>query len=202
MRVTEEWYKQALAGGATVNETLSVDKADGSFRVGVQAAVANAPLMPPLRLERAALRKGEPAPLEHNEQVALFQQAERWAEYYPMLALMFAVPNGAKLPYTKNAKGQRYSKQATILLAEGLKPGVPDILLPVPSKGKHGLFVEMKRADRSNHPSDEQKWWINQLQMMGYEVVVCYGASEAWDEIVAYLGIDEDLAEHSAGHRG
>lgn len=201
MRVTEEWYKKALEGGATVNNQLSVDKADGSVAVRGKQTVPFAHQTPPVTLERPALRKGVPAPLEHDEQASLFRHVGEWAELYPLLQLLFAVPNGAKLPYTTNAKGQRYSKQAKVLLEEGLKPGVPDMLLPVPSKGKHGLFLEMKRADRSNHPSDEQNWWINQLRLVGYECVVCYGASEAWEVIKTYMGIDEDLATRDAGHR-
>lgn len=65
------------------------------------------------------------APTEHTEQKALFVLARMYIPRIPELELLHAIPNGAKLPYTFNAKGKRVSKQARILLDEGLKSGVP-----------------------------------------------------------------------------
>lgn len=195
MRISEEAYNEMLRNGAKVNDAMSVDKTGdrpGNAAHPLSSSAGRAAL-PPITLERRALVKGEKAPLEHNEQVALFKFTEQWFPYYPQLRLMFAIPNGAKLPFTRNAQGQRYSKQAKILIDEGLRSGVPDIFLAVPSRGKHGCFIELKRADRSNRPSEEQKWWINQLSVVGYQCSVCYGASEAWEVIKEYLGINEDV---------
>jgi len=201
MRVSEETYREMLRNGAQINEMLSVTKAgEGNQGNGRSPLLsfAGRQALPPLTLERATLRKGEKAPTEHQEQTALFRFVEQWIPFYPQLQLLFAIPNGAKLPYSRNAKGQRYSKQAKVLKDEGLQAGVPDMFLPVPGYGiadgslRPGLFLELKRADRSNHPSDEQKWWIGQLRRYGYECAVCYGASEAWDVIRIYLRIGQD----------
>ena len=71
---------------------------------------------------------------EHDEQAALFQWAELMAAQIPELRLMFAIPNG----------GHRHIGVARKLKAEGVKPGVPDIFLPVARNKFHGLFIEMK----------------------------------------------------------
>jgi len=131
---------------------------------------------------------------EHEEQVALFERASREIENYPELSLMFAIPNGAKLPYTRKEDGTRYSRQGVIMKQEGLRAGVPDIFLPAPvvfrtAGGKrhqwHGLFVEMKVGRRK--PTNEQEEWLYHLRQMGYAVVVAYGAQQAWEAITAYL---------------
>jgi len=88
---------------------------------------------------------------------------------------MFHIPNG----------GLRNKATAARLEAAGVKPGVPDIFLPV-ARGNHaGLFVEMKYG--SNKPTKEQHKYIDMLQREGYAVEVCYGCEEAIQAITAYL---------------
>lgn len=123
-----------------------------------------------------------PVPTEHEEQVALFQWAEANEGRWPGLANLFAVPNGGYRPMVTAAQ----------LKAEGQKPGVPDCFLAVPrpgvnGKGYHGLFLELKRSDRSNHATALQKEWIDRLSQYGYKAVVCYGAQEAIKVILDYL---------------
>jgi hypothetical protein len=118
------------------------------------------------------------APTEHEEQCALFAWAAAHEAEYPALKLLFAVPNG----------GYRHAATAAALKAEGVKAGVPDIFLPVPRWDRfHGLWIELKRADRSNGPTEAQTWWIEQLRKQGYMAVVCYGAQEAIHVIRHYL---------------
>lgn len=102
---------------------------------------------------------------EHSEQCevirwSLWQNDER-------LRLLFAVPNG----------GWRHIRTAAYLKAEGVKAGVPDLLLPVPSAPYHGLFIEMKR--KGGTVSKNQRWWVAQLRNQGYAVAVCYSGAEA-----------------------
>lgn len=115
---------------------------------------------------------------EHAEQVALFE----WAEWimntgkYPELKWMFAVPNG----------GHRYVTVAKKLKAEGVKAGVPDVLLPAPSLwGEIGLAIEMKFG--KNKTTKKQDKWLVGLRELGWRVVVCYSFDEARWEIEHYL---------------
>lgn len=124
---------------------------------------------------------------EHSEQAQIIDWAQRVKPLYPELGLLFAIPNGAKLPYMKDHRGRRYSPQAKKLKAEGLRSGVPDLFLPVARMGYHGMFIELKVG--RNRPSDEQVAYLDALAEQGYYAAVCWGAVEAIGAICAYLGI-------------
>lgn len=112
---------------------------------------------------------------ESEEQQALFQWAKLQECAHPELALLHHVPNG----------GYRSPKTATVLKAEGVKAGVPDVCLPVARGGYFGLYIEMKI--KGNKPSNAQLWWIDKLQKEGYLVWVCYGFEAAKEKILGYL---------------
>ena len=114
---------------------------------------------------------------EHDEQVMLFRWAEQNLDRWDgVLAYMFSIPNG----------GQRHVAVAGKLKAEGVKPGVPDVFLPVSSGSYHGLFIEMKVG--KNRPTDNQVRWIKRLRKLGHRAVVCYSADEAIEIVKEYLG--------------
>ena len=100
------------------------------------------------------------------------------AKRIPELYLMHAIPNG----------GKRDIRTAAKLKAEGVKPGVPDIFLPVPRGGKHGLYIELKRR-KGGTVSAAQEAWIRALMHQGYVCTVCHGADEAKNEILAYMAM-------------
>ena len=126
---------------------------------------------------------------EHQEQVALF----KWAEYavgrWPVLELLYAIPNGglrpAKERTDKRGRRVRYSVEAQKLRAEGVKTGVPDICLPVASGVFHGLYIEMKT--RTGSPSEVQCRWIAALIRQGYRAEICHGWEQARAVIEDYL---------------
>ena len=115
-------------------------------------------------------------PTEHQEQCALFEWAAWMAKRIPELHLMHAIPNG----------GKRDIRTAAMLKAEGVKPGVPDIFLPVSRGGKHGLYIELKRR-KGGTVSKAQEAWIRALMHQGYVCTVCHGWDAARDEIMNYL---------------
>lgn len=114
---------------------------------------------------------------ESDHQKALFCWAALESIRIPQLKLLFAIPNG----------GQRNRVTGARLKAEGVKPGVPDIMLPVATGKWHGLWVEMKSP--SGKLSDHQVFWIEELQEQNYQVSICYGWIEARDTILTYLGV-------------
>ncbi|MCK5606506.1 VRR-NUC domain-containing protein [Candidatus Pacearchaeota archaeon] len=115
--------------------------------------------------------------LEHDHQVALFA----WAAYdkRPELKLMYAVPNG----------GLRNKAVAGKLKAEGVKAGVPDIVLPVARGGFHSLYIELKVG--KNTVKANQRDWLDRLHGAGNMAVVCYGWDKAQKVIEGYLGLKE-----------
>ncbi len=71
------------------------------------------------------------------------------------------------------------------MIKEGLRAGVPDVILAVPVGGYHGLFIEMKVEGRKASPW--QLRWHERLKRYGYKVETCYGWEEAKDVILEYL---------------
>lgn len=90
--------------------------------------------------------------------------------------IFFSVPNGANV--------SAHHRQT--LLAEGLSPGMVDLVIPIPSRGYHSLYLELKRED-GGVVSDAQKKWINVLNYHGHRAVVCRGFDKAKQEIEWYL---------------
>lgn len=76
-------------------------------------------------------------------------------------------------------------------VALGVRKGVPDLLLPIPMHGFHGLWIEMKRADGGT-PSKAQVAWITALNQMGHKAVLCHGAREAIAELTQYMEVTHD----------
>lgn len=115
---------------------------------------------------------------EANEQVKLF----RWAEYqtnkHPELKLLYHIPNG----------GSRNRIEAANLKRQGVKAGVPDICLPVPSREYHGIYIEMKHG--TNKATARQTEWLSALSGQGYAVAICYGWEQAAKLICQYLKIE------------
>ena len=129
-------------------------------------------------------------PSEHEEQVALFKWAEYASGRWPVLALLFAIPNGGLRPARertdKRGRRVRYSVEGQKLRAEGVKDGVPDLCLPAPSGPFHGLYIEMKT--RTGSASQVQRQWLAALNRQGYYAEVCHGWEQARRVIEDYLG--------------
>lgn len=109
--------------------------------------------------------------------------AQTNVEQLPELKWIFAVPNG----------GLRDKITAAKLKHEGVKSGVPDVMVPIPCARYAGLFVEMKRsADkatkrRAGVTSDNQDEWIGYLRSVRYAVSVCFDWRSAAREIQSYI---------------
>lgn len=118
---------------------------------------------------------------ERDEQEAVIAWADLMAGQYPELALMYSIPNGAHL----YGDARRRAMQVAALKRQGMKPGVPDLCLPVARNGWHALYIEMKYGD--NKPRDRQEWYLNRLAEENNLAVACWSAEEAIQVIVDYL---------------
>lgn len=122
---------------------------------------------------------GLPVPTESEEQQALFEWAALQMGAFPELSMLYHIPNG----------GRRGKAEAGRFKAEGVKSGVPDVCLPVARGGFHGLYVELKRREKSK-TSEAQTDWIMRLSEQGYFAVICKGWNEAAQAITQYLRLE------------
>lgn len=119
-------------------------------------------------------------PSEDAEQAAVLDWFN--LQYPQHRGRMFAIPNGAWLA----GSGKRKFALVSKLKRTGLTSGVPDLMLPVPAIGYHGLFIEMKRTKGST-TSKQQKDWLEFLSRQGYRSEVCKGCDAAKHLISEYL---------------
>jgi len=118
--------------------------------------------------------------IEHDEQVQFFIYM-RILENSGLseAGMAFAVPNGVRVASIRTARQAVY---------EGLRKGVPDILVPVARGKKHGLAIEMKRPP--NRSTAEQKEWQKKFRERGWEVVEGHSAQHALRAFVEYCKLE------------
>lgn len=123
---------------------------------------------------------GTPFPLESKLQAALLrwinERADRDGGRWLAATMIFSVPNQAR-----RARGL-----AGRMLAEGMKAGVPDLLLLVPRRGFHGLALELKNDPKAK-PTEEQSAWLDWLESHSYFAAVGRTLEEAQNILEGYL---------------
>lgn len=107
----------------------------------------------------------------------------RWYsyQYSAKRDLLFAIPNG----------GKRNVREAARMKLQGVRAGVPDLMLAVPSGrggSYNGFFIEMKseKGQLTAHQKDMQK----RLSQMGYKTAVIRSVVEFVMLVTEYLGED------------
>ena len=115
---------------------------------------------------------------EHQHQAAFFAILKNNEFRYPFLEFIFAVPNAAK----------RNKQTAGILIAEGLKAGVPDVVIPMARRGFHGAYIENKAG--KNTLTASQIKYRDFLISETYYFKSCYSVDEQISTLEWYLGID------------
>lgn len=120
---------------------------------------------------------------ESGHQEALFNWAAYRTGLMPELQYMYHVPNG----------GKRDAATAVALKRQGVKAGVPDIMLPAARAGYHGLYIELKAG--KNTTTKKQKEWLEYLRQQGYYTAVCYGWQPAAQLIEQYLLHSDELTK-------
>lgn len=104
----------------------------------------------------------KPLLTEHQLQVQIIQECNLRANQNPVWSRLFAVPNG----------GDRNVIVAKKLKAEGVRPGVPDLIWPVARGSFVGLVMELKVG--SNKPTPSQLDWLNWFSQTGWCVRVVH----------------------------
>lgn len=129
---------------------------------------------PPLfQVKRA---RAKPIDREGMEQAAL------------MLEIAFRYPAAAKLIYHVPNGGHRHKSVAIKLKEQGVKAGVPDLVLPMARGGYFGLYIEFKAQppfDAAVSPAQDA--YLQALTGQGYLAIVCRGHIDAIEAIRAYL---------------
>lgn len=119
---------------------------------------------------------------EDMEQCALMQWARITRHNGGMIAdWLIAIPNG----------GKRNASEAARMKKQGVKAGVSDLFLALPSKQFHGLWIEMKapktNASPAGKPTQVQLDWLDRMAAAGYAAQLCFGWQAAKDAITEYL---------------
>jgi len=141
-----------------------------TLKTMIDKAISKQPLIKPSRTKKTTKHT------EANYQ----QQVVEWAKWayktgkYPNLDLLHCSLNGVKLSALQAIKAKQ----------QGMLSGIPDLFLPVPMGGYHGLFIEMK-SDKGRL-SENQHWFLNKVELLGYKTAVCYSANEAIKTIENY----------------
>lgn len=132
--------------------------------------------------------------LEHQHQVALILWAYRTrlpaaADVDPGSRVgdyLLAIPNG----------GRRDAREAGRLKAEGVKPGVSDLLLPLRRHGFGSLWLEMKAP--GSKPTAAQAEWLDRMRLAGYRAEWRDNWPAAASVIAEYCGVPAPLPDLSA----
>lgn len=100
-------------------------------------------------------------------------------------------------------EGKRSPVAGRIMKRMGLRKGFPDLFVPLPKGGFHGLFVEMKAE--GGETTKEQEEWLSLLNANGYAVCVAHGATAAIEKIRKYVRLQiytEDERREVQEHDG
>ena len=139
-----------------------------SLKSLIDKTLSKQPLIKPSRTKK---RNAQPEAIEQERVIKWARDNEN---NYPFLWLLHSSLNGVKL--SKNQAGRAKT--------QGMLSGVPDLFLPVPKNGYHGLFIEMK--SEKGRLSTNQTCFLSKVELLGYKTAVCYSANEAIKTIENY----------------
>ena len=105
-----------------------------------------------------------------------------------LLEMALRHPVAAKLIYHVPNGGHRHKSVAIELKKQGVRAGIPDLVLPMARGGYFGLYLEFKATPPHSSPvSASQDACLHALTEQGYLAIVCRGHRDAMDAITAYL---------------
>ena len=135
--------------------------------------------------KKDSARKRLPGENEHKLQKSCIDWFN--LQYPKYKALLWATPNAniliGKIPNRERPIVWKYMED------EGLKSGVPDLMLAMARGTFHGFFIEMKMFDGKTSP--EQESYIRKLTIQGYKVKVIKSLEQFIFEINSYIALPE-----------
>ncbi|MGR3991452.1 VRR-NUC domain-containing protein [Pseudomonas sp. 1121_17] len=137
---------------------------------------------PAIRPFKSKTPLAKPIDREGQEQAALMREIE--LRYPEVFELIYHVPNG----------GHRVKAVAAKLKAQGVKAGIPDLVLPMARGGYFGLYIEFKATVEPAPVSTSQKDCLRRLNAQGYLAIVCRGHFDAMEQLRAYLVLPATVA--------
>jgi hypothetical protein len=195
LRFGEAEFQQLVA------RTRGVATSVGGLAPGKARVIAPAPAPARAAVDTQSVAPGRPAkapkarpagPLKISEddlQISCFEWIELMRASHPILEWIIHVPNGGKRP--RGAAGK--------LKAMGVKPGVLDILLPLPYNGWSGLAIELKVG--SNKTTEQQDDWLAVLQASGYYTAVCYTLEAFMGHVSRFLSAASEATSADVASR-
>jgi hypothetical protein len=121
---------------------------------------------------------------ESAQQSAFFCWCAMQARTDPRFKWVFAIPNG----------GLRDKREASNLVKQGVRCGVPDVFIPIPCGQYHGMFIEFKKPGIENHRDGglkpDQVLYRDFLLSQNYGHFVAYSYLSAIEVVVNYLSHD------------
>lgn len=117
--------------------------------------------------------------MEEHSETWHQRQLIQWARQFDWGQFLFHIPNE-----TTGGQGWIVRNQQM-----GCRKGVPDLCLPIPMHGYHGLFIEMKRP--GGRTDQNQKKWNTALNQLGYKAVICCGWEEARNVLEGYMARED-----------
>ncbi len=119
---------------------------------------------------------------EAQEQEALMHLSA----FHPLLKnVIYAIPND----------GIRTAAQGANFKRRGLRPGMPDVCVPIARAPYSALYIELKRNDKRIKPTKAQIECHAHLRRAGNAVYVAWGWTQAWDIIEDYLRQSSNLLQ-------
>jgi hypothetical protein len=107
------------------------------------------------------------------------KQLVQWCKQFSWGQFLYHVPNESVGGYGWMIRNRQM----------GMRKGVPDLVLPIPMRGFHGLYIEMKTE--KGRLSTEQKRWADALKTFGYCMEVAHGWEEARDTLSWYMEVNK-----------
>lgn len=104
---------------------------------------------------------------------------------YPFV---FHIPNGGFRPYSFSSSGKLYCSEGVKMKRLGVKPGVADIFVMMPTVEYHGLWLEFK--SENGKQTAEQKDFERLATSAGYCYRVVRSVYEAIDSLNKYFEAD------------